>query len=90
MNRLDEAEAVVKQAEERKLGERGAAWRPLPISFSKGRHGTDWHTSCRPPWGKPGMEDVLLDAQANTEAWARAIERRPPTDAARNEYSRAK
>jgi eukaryotic-like serine/threonine-protein kinase len=41
LNRLDEAEAVYKQAEERKLGERVPAPEPLPVGFSEGRCGAD-------------------------------------------------
>ena len=36
LSRLDEAEAVYKQAEERKLGERAAAPEPLHIDVSEG------------------------------------------------------
>ena len=41
LNRLDEAEAVYKQAEERKLEGEYLLAEPLPVGFSEGRHGTD-------------------------------------------------
>jgi len=67
-NRLDEAEAVYKQAEERKLESelllQGRYW----LAFLKGDavHMTQLVSAAM---GKPGTEDLLLATQADTEGW---------------------
>jgi len=67
-NRLDEAEAMFKQAEERKLeGEvllQGRYW----LAFLKGDAAqmAQWVSAAL---GKPGAEDLLLAMQADTEGW---------------------
>jgi DNA-binding winged helix-turn-helix (wHTH) protein/tetratricopeptide (TPR) repeat protein len=67
-NRLDEAETVFKQAEERKLdGElllQGRYW----LAFLKGDE-TQMAQSASAAMGKPGAEDLLLAVQADTEGW---------------------
>ena len=66
LNRLDEAEAVYKQAEERKL--EGLFANRYFLAFLKG----DMAQMARlvlDAMGKPGAEDVLLALQADTEGW---------------------
>src|SRR5208337_1848824 len=68
LNRLDEAESVFKQAEERKLeGElllQGRYW----FAFLKG-DAAQMAQLVSAAMGKPGAEDALLAAQADTEGW---------------------
>ncbi len=68
LNRLDEAEAALKQAEERKLESEGLLRARYRLAFLKGDRAQMAHTVSA-AMEKPGTEDVLLDAQANTEAW---------------------
>jgi DNA-binding winged helix-turn-helix (wHTH) protein/tetratricopeptide (TPR) repeat protein len=90
LDRLDEAEAVVKQAEERKLESEGLLGARYQLAFLKGDTAQMAHTVSA-AMGKPGTEDVLLDAQANTEAWhgrwkdARQLTRRAMSSAEQNE-----
>ena len=90
LNRLDEAEAVVKQAEERKLESEGLLRARYRIAFLKGDTAQMAHTLSA-AMGKPGTEDELLDAQANTEAWhgrwkdARQLTRRAMSSAEQND-----
>jgi tetratricopeptide (TPR) repeat protein len=67
LNRLDEAEAVYKQAEEHKLGEDllGARYQ---LAFLKGDtvQMAQWVSAAME---KPGMEDLLLAEQADTAGW---------------------
>ena len=66
LNRLDEAEAVYKQAEERKLeGEQSGLY---SLAFLKG-DAAQMARAAAAAMGKPGIEDVVLAAQADTEAW---------------------
>ena len=68
LNRLDEAGAVYKQAEERKLeGEFLLEYR-YQLAFLKGDAAqmARWAAAAT---GKPGTEDLLLASQADTEAW---------------------
>jgi serine/threonine protein kinase len=68
LNRLDEAEAVYKQAEERKLeGEILLQYR-YQLAFLKG-NATKMAQLLSAAMGKPGAEDMLLAAQADTEGW---------------------
>jgi class 3 adenylate cyclase/tetratricopeptide (TPR) repeat protein len=68
LNRLDEAEAVYKQAKERKLeGETLLAGRYL-LAFQKG-DAPEMAQLLSASMGKPGTEDLLLATQADTEAW---------------------
>jgi serine/threonine protein kinase/Flp pilus assembly protein TadD len=68
LNRPDEAETTYKQAEKRKVeGEILLANRYL-LAFMKGDTG-QMAKAAAAAIGKPGMEDVLLAAQADTEAW---------------------
>jgi len=68
LNRLDEAEAVYKQAEERKLEDEGLLVNRYQLAFLKGdapQMGQLFSAAI----GKPGAEDLLLAAQADTEGW---------------------
>jgi tetratricopeptide (TPR) repeat protein len=67
-NRLDEAEAVFKQAEERKLENQLLLQSRYFVAFLKGDAAqmAQWLSAAM---GKPGTEDLLLDTQANTEGW---------------------
>jgi tetratricopeptide (TPR) repeat protein len=67
-DRLDEAEAVYKQAEERKLEAeflfQGRYW----LAFLKGNV-VQMEQMVSAAMGKPGSEDLLLAMQADTEGW---------------------
>jgi hypothetical protein len=67
-HRLDEAEAVYKQAEERKLGGELLLQSRYQLAFLKGDAGQMvlWVSDAM---GKPGQEDYLLASQADTEGW---------------------
>jgi tetratricopeptide (TPR) repeat protein len=67
-NRLDEAEAVFKQAEERKLENELLLQSRYWLAFLKGDTAqmAQWVSAAM---GKPGAEDLLLAAQADTEGW---------------------
>ncbi|MGO9517674.1 MAG: tetratricopeptide repeat protein [Candidatus Korobacteraceae bacterium] len=68
LNRLDDADAVYQQAEERKLqGESLLLVRYL-LAFLKGDTAQMTQLASAAT-GKPGTEDVLLNVQADTEAW---------------------
>jgi class 3 adenylate cyclase/Tfp pilus assembly protein PilF len=68
LNRLDEAEVVYKQAEDRKLeGELMLAGRYL-LAFQKG-DAVQMAQLLSAGTGKPGTEDLLLASQADTEGW---------------------
>jgi tetratricopeptide (TPR) repeat protein len=68
LNRLQEAEAVYKQAEERKVGgELLLAYR-YQLAFLK-RDAAQMAQLASAAMGKPGAEDLLLAAQADTEGW---------------------
>jgi eukaryotic-like serine/threonine-protein kinase len=90
LDRLDEAEAVLKQAEERKLESEGLPGARYRLAFLKGDTAQMAHTVSA-AMGKPGTEDVLLDAQADTEAWhgrwkdARQLTRRAVSSAEQND-----
>ena len=90
LNRLDEAEAVYKQAEERKLeGEILLASR-YQLAFLKGDT-AQMAQLASAAMGKPGTEDLLLATQADTEAWygklknARELTRRAMDSAQHND-----
>ena len=68
LNRLDEAEAVVKQAEERKVENETLLAARYELAFLKG----DTAQMARvvsAAMGKPGMEEMALARQAATEGW---------------------
>jgi tetratricopeptide (TPR) repeat protein len=68
LNRLDEAEAVFKQAEERKLESEPLLALRYQLAFLTG-DAAQMAKLVSASMGKPGAEDLMLDAQANTEAW---------------------
>ena len=68
LNRLDEAEAVYKQAEERKLEGERLLQNFYLLAFLKG-DATHMAQLVSTAMGKPGAEDLLLAAQADTEGW---------------------
>jgi eukaryotic-like serine/threonine-protein kinase len=68
LNRLDEGEAVYKQAEERKLESEGLLQYRYLLAFLKDEAGKMAQLASA-AMGKPGAEDVLLAAQADTAGW---------------------
>ena len=68
LNRLDEAEAAYKQAEERKLENIFLFQNRYLLAFLKGDAAqmAQWVSAAM---GKPGAEDLLLAMQADTEGW---------------------
>jgi len=68
LNRRDEAEAVYKQAEERKLENEGLLQNRYWLAFLKG-DAAQMAQLASAAMGKPGAENLLLAAQADTEAW---------------------
>jgi eukaryotic-like serine/threonine-protein kinase len=68
LNLLDEAEAVYSQAERRKLGSELLLANGYNLAFVKGDTAQMAQLAAT-AIGRPGTEDVLLAAQADTEAW---------------------
>jgi eukaryotic-like serine/threonine-protein kinase len=68
LNRLDEAEAVFKQAEERKLESEILLGNRYSLAFLKGDTAR-MAGLLSAAMGKPGTEDQLLAGQADTEGW---------------------
>jgi tetratricopeptide (TPR) repeat protein len=68
LERLDQADAVLKHAEERKLEGEGLFQVRYMLAFLKGDVGGMAQLASA-AMGKPGTEDLLLAAQADTEAW---------------------
>jgi serine/threonine protein kinase/tetratricopeptide (TPR) repeat protein len=68
LNRLDEAEAVYKQAEERKLEGEFLFVNRYGLAFLRG-DAAQMAQLVSAAMGKPGAEDLLLAAQADTEGW---------------------
>ena len=68
LNRLDEAEAVIRQAEDRKLESEGLLALRYQLAFLKG-DAAQMAKLASAAVGRPGTEDVLLAEQADTEAW---------------------
>jgi tetratricopeptide (TPR) repeat protein/predicted Ser/Thr protein kinase len=68
LNQLDEAESVYKQAEGRKLENEILFSNRYQLAFLKGDAAqmAQWVSAAM---GKPGAEDLLLAAQADTEGW---------------------
>jgi tetratricopeptide (TPR) repeat protein len=94
LNRLDEADSVYKQAEERKLeGEFLLAYR-YQLAFLNGDT-VRMEEVTSAAMGKPGTEDLLLALQADTEAWygklknARELTQRAMDSARRNDATEA-
>ena len=68
LNRLDDAEAVYKQAEERKVAKEFLLNSPYQVAFLKGDT-AQMADLVAAAMGKPGREDLLLATQADTEGW---------------------
>ena len=68
LNRLDEAEAVYKQAEERKLEGEDLLQNRYLLAFLKG-NAPQMAQLVSAAMGKPGVEATLLASQADTEGW---------------------
>ena len=68
LNRLDEAEAVFEQAEERKLENEQLLQSRYWLAFLKS-DSAQMAQLVSAAMGKPGAEDLLLAAQADTEGW---------------------
>ena len=68
LNRLDETEAVYKQAEERKLESESLIGARYLLAFLKG-DAAKMQQLVSSAMGKPGAEDLLLGYQADTEGW---------------------
>ncbi|MGO9262835.1 MAG: protein kinase domain-containing protein [Bryobacteraceae bacterium] len=67
-NRLDEAEAVYRQSEERKLENELLLQSRYWLAFLKG-DAVQMAQLVAAAMGKPGAEDLLLATQADTEGW---------------------
>jgi tetratricopeptide (TPR) repeat protein/tRNA A-37 threonylcarbamoyl transferase component Bud32 len=68
LNRLDEAEEVYKQAEERKFEDETLLVNRYQLAFLKG-NSAEMAPLVSTAMGRPGAEDLLLAAQADTEGW---------------------
>ncbi len=94
LNRLDEAEKVYQQAEERKLQGEGLLPNRYQLAFLKG-DAAQMAQLVSAAMGKPGTEDLLLAYQADTEAWhgklknARELTRRAMDSARHNDAKEA-
>jgi len=90
LNRLDEAEAASQQAVQRNLESEGLLAVRYLLAFVNG-DATRAAQTLSEAMGKPGIEDRLLAAQSDTEAWygrfnsARALTRRARESAERND-----
>jgi eukaryotic-like serine/threonine-protein kinase len=90
LNRLEEAEAVYKQAEERKLDNEFLLINRYQLAFLK-RDAARMAQVLSAAMGKPGEEDLLLAFQADTEGWygklknARELTERAMDSALRND-----
>ncbi len=94
LDRLDEAEAVFKQAEERRLESEWLVVLRYQLAFLTGDAGQMAQLASA-AMGKPGTEDLMLEWQANTEAWygrlkaARELTRRATDSAQHNDAKEA-
>ena len=90
LNRLDEAEAVYKQAEERKIEGENLLGNHYILAFLKG-DAAQMERFASAAVGKPRTEDLLLAARADTQAWygkfknARELTRRAMDSAEHND-----
>ncbi len=89
LNRLEEAEAVFRQAEERKLEDDPTPNSRYRLAFLKGDTARMAQIASA-AMGKPSKEELILAAQADTEAWygrlkdARELKRRAMDSALHN------
>jgi eukaryotic-like serine/threonine-protein kinase len=90
LNQLDEAETVLKQAEDRKLEGEGLLANHYVVAFLMG-DAAQMERIASEAAGKPGTEDFLLAKQADTQAWygkfknARELTRRAMDSAEHND-----
>ena len=90
LNRLDEAEAVYKQADERKLEGEFLLLDRYEFAFLKS-DAAQMERFASAAMGKPGIEDLLLATQSDTQAWygklknARELTRRAMNSAEHND-----
>ena len=90
LNRLDEAEAVYKESQKRKLESESLLLNHYQLAFVKGDPAR-MAQMVSSAVGKPGAEDLLLAAQADTEGWygrlknASQLTRRAVESARRND-----
>jgi eukaryotic-like serine/threonine-protein kinase len=90
LNRLEEAEAVYKEAEQRKVESELLLRRRYQLAFLK-NDTAQMASLAASTLGEPGTEDLLLAAQADTEAWhgrlknARELTQRAMDSAQRND-----
>jgi len=90
LNRLDEAEALYKQADERKLENQNLLVNRYVLAFLKG-DAAQMERFASASMGNPGMEDYLLANQADARAWygkmkdARELTRRAIDSTERND-----
>ena len=90
LNRLDEADAVYKQAEERKLESENLLASRYLLAFLKG-DATQMERFASAAMGRAGFEEVMLATQADTQAWygklknARELTRRAMDSAEHND-----
>jgi tetratricopeptide (TPR) repeat protein len=90
LNRLGEAEAVYKEAEQRKMETESLLASRYQLAFLQG-DSAQMSQVAATAMGKPGAEDLLLAAQAETEAWygklksARELTQRAMDSAQRND-----
>jgi DNA-binding winged helix-turn-helix (wHTH) protein/tetratricopeptide (TPR) repeat protein len=89
LNRLEEAEAVFRQGDERKLEDDETPSFRYRLAFLKGDTARMAQVASA-AMGKPGLEDFILATQADTEAWfgrlkdARELNRRAMDSALHN------
>ena len=90
LNRLDEAEAVYKEAQKRKLESESLLLNHYQLAFLQ-KDSVRMAQTVSAAMGKPGADDLLLAAQADTEGWhgrlknARELTRRAMDSAQRND-----
>ena len=90
LNRLEEADALYKEAEERKLGFEGRARSRYLLAFLKGDE-AQMAQLASIAMGRRGDEDTMLAAQADTETWhgrlnrARELTQRAMNSSERND-----
>ena len=90
LNRFDEADAVFKQAEEHQLEDEALLLARYQLAFARGDSAQMAQVAAAAA-GRPGIEDVLLGAQSDTEAWhgklksARELTQRARDSAERND-----
>ena len=88
LNRLDEAQAVYKQAEEHKLESENLLASRYTLAFLKGDTAQMAHLASA-AMGKPGTEDVLLAIASGHGGLVREVEQRTRAHAAGDVCGRA-